>query len=109
MAEDKEESRSLLVKLLEIAGFDVREAVNGREAVRKARESGPDLMLLDLMMPGMDGDKALQQIRDNLELKDIRVIGVSAEKTTGGSAGKYSPEGRVGRFYGAGENSPGPC
>ena len=68
---------STLVFMLAPLGFEIIMAETGQEAVRKAREYGPDLMLLDLLMPGMDGDKALQQIRDNLEVKDIRVIGLA--------------------------------
>ena len=78
IVDDNITNLSMLVSMLEPLGFEIITAETGQEALRKIQEYGPDLMLLDLLMPGMDGDKALQQIRDNPELKDIRVIGVSA-------------------------------
>jgi CheY-like chemotaxis protein len=64
--------------LLEPLGFEIETVEDGQEAVKKAVAAKPDLILLDLLMPVMDGDKALQQIKDDKELKAIKIIGVSA-------------------------------
>lgn len=72
---------SMLVSLLDPLGFDVSCAANGREAVRQALERRPDLVLLDLVMPEMDGLEAARVIRRRRELDETRIIGVSAIAT----------------------------
>ena len=78
IVDDNIANLSMLVSMLEPFGFEIITAETGEEALEKAQESGPDLMLLDLLMPGMDGHEALQRIRDNGELRNIKVIGISA-------------------------------
>jgi CheY-like chemotaxis protein/anti-sigma regulatory factor (Ser/Thr protein kinase) len=63
VAEDTQESRVLLVRLLQSVGFDVIEAANGLEAVRLFEERQPDLVLMDIRMPVMDGYEAIWMIR----------------------------------------------
>ena len=55
VADDKESSREFVRTVLEHAGCVVEEAVDGREALAKVREDPPDLVVLDLHMPGLDG------------------------------------------------------
>lgn len=55
-------------------GFDVTEAVNGLEAIKKLKDGKPDLILLDIVMPYMDGLDVLKKIKESKELKDIPVI-----------------------------------
>jgi CheY-like chemotaxis protein len=69
---------SMLVSVLDPLEFEIETADSGEEALHKAAARLPDLILLDLLMPGMDGDEALQQIKNNEKLKAIKVIGVSA-------------------------------
>jgi CheY-like chemotaxis protein len=63
---------------LERAGYVVEEAENGREALSKIAESRPDLVLLDLMMPRMNGVEVLERLRASEATKDIPVIVLTA-------------------------------
>lgn len=65
IAEDVEESRLLLVKLLERLGFEIKEAVNGQEAFAIWKQWQPHLILMDICMPIMDGYEAIQAIRND--------------------------------------------
>ncbi|MDM8549410.1 PAS domain S-box protein [Desulfobacterales bacterium HSG2] len=78
IAEDLDQSRMILKDILLSSGFEVIEAVNGKDAVNKALEFRPDLILMDLMMPESDGFEATMTIREIPELKDVPVIAVSA-------------------------------
>lgn len=63
VADDKAAGRELVRSVLEACGYIVVEACDGNEAVRLARQSRPDLILLDLHMPNMDGFGALKELR----------------------------------------------
>jgi two-component system response regulator MprA len=63
VADDQEDVRSLLTLLLQLEGHDVATAVDGADAVTKATESLPDAIVLDVMMPRVDGLTALRQLR----------------------------------------------
>jgi len=78
VVEDNIANASMLVSMLEPLGFEVATAGNGREAVELAMEQRPDLVLLDLVMPEMDGLEAVQEMRLRRELDETRIIGVSA-------------------------------
>lgn len=72
---------SMLVSLLEPLGFKLDTAQNGREALLRAEEHRPDLVLLDLVMPEMNGLEAAALMRKNRELTETRIIGASATAT----------------------------
>jgi signal transduction histidine kinase/CheY-like chemotaxis protein len=72
---------SMLVSLLEPLGFKVDTAVNGQEALRLMEERRPDLVLLDLVMPEMNGLEAATIIRQRRELAATKIIGASATVT----------------------------
>jgi len=57
--------------------FDVDFAVDGKEAVKKARETKPDLILLDIVLPKMDGFEVLQEIKKDPELRNIQIIALT--------------------------------
>ena len=75
LVEDHEDTRLMLRRLLEHHGYAVAEAVDGRQAVEAARDGCPDLILMDLSLPGMDGLAATRLIR---ELKDVCFVPVIA-------------------------------
>ena len=65
--------------LMKQKGYLVRTAVNGEEALSAVREFGPDLILLDVMMPRMSGYDVCQKIRENLAWSAIRIVMLSAK------------------------------
>ncbi|HEY9706658.1 MAG TPA: ATP-binding protein, partial [Oculatellaceae cyanobacterium] len=78
IADDKWENRSVLANFLSPLGFEVIEATDGQDCLRKVAESQPDVILMDLVMPVMDGFEATRQLRQSTNLKDIVVIAASA-------------------------------
>ncbi|HEY9615023.1 PAS domain S-box protein, partial [Allocoleopsis sp.] len=78
LADDKWENRAVLVNMLEPLGFEIIEATDGLDCLNKALESKPDLILMDLVMPVLDGFEATRQIRQLTEFKKIVIIATSA-------------------------------
>lgn len=78
IAEDNAVNRELLRELLESRGHIVREACNGREALENLHSERPDILLLDLGMPVMDGFATLAEIRKDASLKSLPVVAVTA-------------------------------
>jgi len=75
VVDDDGDVRALVVELLTRSGYDVSEAPNGREALKLLYEQRPDLVLLDISMPELDGWATLERIR---ELSDVPVLMLSA-------------------------------
>ncbi len=80
--EDETEMIDLLRLILERAGFNFVGAEGGRQGLDLVRQVKPDLVLLDLMMPGIDGWDVYRQIKADADLKDIPVIVVTAKAQT---------------------------
>ena len=90
IVEDQEANRKLLIKILEPflttndrTGFEIREAVNGKEAVEIWEEWKPDLILMDIRMPEMDGRQAAQKIRASLNGLATKIIALTASAFEG--------------------------
>ncbi|HHS97001.1 MAG TPA: response regulator transcription factor [Chloroflexi bacterium] len=77
--EDEPEMIDLIRLILSRKGFELIGAVGGQEGLETVRRVKPDLVLLDLMMPDMDGWEVYQQMKADEELKDIPVIVVTAK------------------------------
>jgi DNA-binding response OmpR family regulator/two-component sensor histidine kinase len=82
IVEDDETTRDMLRKSLEKNDFKVRSAVNGKEALEKVSETKPGLIILDLMMPEMDGFEFAERLRENKEWLDIPVVVITAKDLT---------------------------
>ncbi|MGB5438674.1 MAG: response regulator, partial [Gammaproteobacteria bacterium] len=82
VVEDDEKTRDIMARTLEKEDWDVMQAGNGREALEQMSQIKPDLILLDLMMPVMDGFDFLLEMRGNPAWKDIPVIVVTAKDLT---------------------------
>jgi signal transduction histidine kinase/CheY-like chemotaxis protein len=78
LADDKSESRIVLTDMLTPLGFNVVEAVDGYDALDKAQNCHPDLLLIDLVMPMLDGFEVIRRIRQLPEFHDVIIIGLSA-------------------------------
>ena len=78
LAEDNEANISTISSYLKARGYRLILAKNGREAIAQAQAEVPDLILMDIQMPGMDGLEAMQQIRLNPNLVEIPIIALTA-------------------------------
>lgn len=74
IVEDDKFLRELIFRKLENEGYQVVAAVEGEEGLKKADEEKPDLILLDLILPGIDGFEVLSQLKQNERLASIPVI-----------------------------------
>ena len=78
VAEDDPASRELMREILEAEGYRVLEACDGGEALQKMGETEPDLVLLDIQMPGIDGFAVLRQLRQNPSYATLPVVALTA-------------------------------
>lgn len=76
--EDNALNLKLVRDVLQYAGYDVVEAHSGEEGVQLANERTPDLVLMDLQLPGIDGAEALRQLRQSEPARSVPVIAVTA-------------------------------
>jgi CheY-like chemotaxis protein len=81
VVEDFADNRFMMRKLLEMSGYQVVEAVDGKEAVEMAESERPDLILMDLSLPRLDGLDATRRIRELDGLGRIPIVAVSAHDT----------------------------
>ena len=78
IAEDNAVNRELLHELLELRGYTVVEACDGEEALRMVEQTQPDLLLLDIGMPVLDGFAVVRKIRENPRFASLPVVAVTA-------------------------------
>ncbi len=78
VVEDHPDMRELLVWQMELMGFSAIPAKHGQEGVEKAVEEKPMLILMDIMMPGMDGREATRILRSNPITQDIPILAATA-------------------------------
>lgn len=83
VADDKATSRELIRTVLETRGYDITEAADGIEALRYAREVKPDLIILDLHMPGLDGFGVLSELRRDSEFDATPIMALTASAMQG--------------------------
>jgi two-component system, cell cycle response regulator DivK len=79
VVEDNERNLKLLRDVLEYAGYDVRVARTAEDGISLAASEPPDLVLMDLQLPGIDGMEALRRLRESPRTADIPVVAVTAQ------------------------------
>jgi two-component system cell cycle response regulator DivK len=83
VVEDQEDNRRIMRDLLTSAGYEVMEAVTGEDGVSAAETHRPDLILMDIQLPGLDGYEATRQIKANPDLEPIPIIVVTSYALSG--------------------------
>jgi len=78
VVEDNDKNLKLTRDVLEFAGYTVEVAITGEEAVAQALASVPDLILMDLQLPGMDGHQALARLRADPDTQRVPVVALTA-------------------------------
>jgi two-component system cell cycle response regulator DivK len=84
--EDQDDNRTIMRDLLNTAGYRLIEAVDGEEGVKLAQSERPDLILMDIQLPILDGYEATRRIRASVELKSIPIIAVTSHALSGDDA-----------------------
>ena len=84
--EDQEDNRRILRDLLTSASYEMIEAVTGEDGVALAETHRPDLILMDIQLPGLDGYEATRRIKANPELRQIPIIAVTSYALSGDEA-----------------------
>ena len=90
VVDDDQVLRELLRRILEKDGYTVVEARNGREALARLAEITPGLILLDLMMPEMDGFELVEELRHHKEWRSIPILVVTAKELTAEDRGRLN-------------------
>jgi two-component system cell cycle response regulator DivK len=81
--EDHEDNRRIMRDLLTSSGYEINEAVSGEEGVTSAETHHPDLILLDIQLPGIDGYEVARRIKANPDLQKIPIIAVTSYALSG--------------------------
>lgn len=83
LVEDNEMNRDMLLRRLQRKGYEVVMALDGEEAVSMARSEAPDIILMDISLPGMDGWEATRKIKGSPETRSIPIIALTAHAMAG--------------------------
>ena len=83
LVEDNEVNRDMLSRRLKRRGFTVIEAVDGQQAIEKAESAKPDLILMDMSLPVVDGWEATRRIKGDPSLAHIPIVGLTAHAMVG--------------------------
>ena len=78
IVDDTAANRLMLRDILAYHGYDVFEAQTGEEGIRLAREIKPDLVLMDIQMPVMDGETATVKLREDPATRDLKIIAITS-------------------------------
>ena len=82
IVDDEPDIRSSVGQILEVSGFEVIEAENGKDCIEKLQQFSPDLVLLDIMMPGMSGWDVAAKLKDDPKWNNIPIIFLTAKGDT---------------------------
>ena len=83
VVEDQEDNRQIVRDLLSASGYELTDAITGEEGVALAKRDRPDLILMDIQLPGIDGYEATRRIKADPELRHIPIIVVTSYALSG--------------------------
>ena len=87
LVDDYPDAREMYAEYLDFSGFEVLEAANGMEALQRAAEGQPDIILMDLSLPVMDGWEATRRLKADKRTQDIPVVALTGHALAGISEG----------------------
>ena len=87
VVEDYQDAREMYAAYLQFSGFDVVEAANGLEAIEKTTELQPDIVLMDLALPRMDGWEATRRLKNDARTKHIPIVALTGHALAGHAEG----------------------
>ena len=87
IVEDYEDAREMYAAYLQFSGYRVAEAANGVEAVEQAQELMPDIILMDLALPKMDGWEATRRLKKDERTRDIPIVALTGHALAGHAEG----------------------
>ena len=87
VVDDYQDAREMYAEFLQFSGFRVAEARNGNEALQQAFELKPDLILMDLSLPGMDGWEATRRLKADESTQHIPIVALTGHALAGASEG----------------------
>ena len=87
VVEDYQDAREMYAAYLQFSGFDVAEAGNGIEAIEKTQELLPDIVLMDLALPRMDGWEATRRLKNDPRTKHIPIVALTGHALAGHAEG----------------------
>jgi two-component system, cell cycle response regulator DivK len=83
IVEDNQDNRELAIKVLKNKGYEIFEAVDGEEAIEKAISEKPDLILLDISLPKLDGYEVAKRLKSMEEFQEIPIVAFTAHAMKG--------------------------
>ncbi len=83
IVEDNQDSRELVIKILKNKGYQMIEAIDGEEAIQKAISEKPNLILMDISIPKLDGYEVTKRLKSIEEFKDIPIVALTAHAMKG--------------------------
>jgi two-component system cell cycle response regulator DivK len=87
VVEDQEDNRQIIRDMLSATDYEITEAESGEEALAAVAKQRPDLILMDIQLPGMDGYEATRRIKADPALRSIPIIAVTSYALSGGTEG----------------------
>ena len=87
VVEDYQDAREMYSAYLQFSGFRVAEATNGYEAIQQARDLLPDIILMDLALPKMDGWEATRRLKKDARTRDIPIVALTGHALAGHAEG----------------------
>ena len=83
IVEDQEDNRRIIRDVLVHAGFETEEAATGEDAIARAKAQAPDLILMDVQLPGLDGYSTTRKIKTDPDMRQVPVIAVTSFAMSG--------------------------